>query len=59
MLEDNVFVTYIDAVNKKNSIGTISESTEVQMNNLKDSLSRYKYTFKTSCCYKTSYDRHR
>lgn len=46
MLEDNVFVTYIDAVNKKNSIGTISESTEVQMNNLKNSLSRYKYTFK-------------
>ncbi len=46
ILENNVFKTYKDAINKTNSIGTISESTEVQISNLKDSLSKYKYTFK-------------
>lgn len=46
ILENNVFITYKDAVNKTNSIGTIVESTEIQMTNLKKSLSRYKYTFK-------------
>lgn len=46
LLENNVFKTYTDAVNKSNSIGTISESTEVQMNNLRDDLSQYRYTFK-------------
>lgn len=45
-LENNVFKTYTDAINKTNSIGTISESTEVQINNLKDDLSQYQYTFK-------------
>lgn len=44
--KDNVFITYQDAINKTNSIGTISESTEVQIQNLKDYISKYRYTFK-------------
>lgn len=46
LLENNVFSTYLDAINKKNSVGTIAESTEVQIENIKDFLSEYKYTFK-------------
>lgn len=46
LIDNNVFSTYKDAINKENSIGTIHESTEVQMKSLKDSLARYRYTFK-------------
>ena len=44
-LDNNVFSTYKDAINKENSIGTISESTEVQIKGLQNSLAKYRYTF--------------
>lgn len=46
LVENNIFLTYKDAINQENSIGTISESTEIQIKSLKNSLARYQFVFK-------------
>ena len=46
LVENNIFDNYTDAINNSNSVGTISSSTEVEMQNLKNDISKYKFIFK-------------